>query len=884
MNPATPSSSKAPINSWYALRWIRVVLQLKNLRNTFAREHPLAVFESILRTAFSREVEFFYHPVPTSSGEPLPTTVRKGALHTLEIIFPRATAVAVQAAITRLKEQLANPANNWSLEQCSAPELRDLATLLAERPAPTNGREIALNFTTGLDLKLPDKEKPWQLDPRIFFEKLCQHLAWWHGTALQLPADINWAELRLEGHLWQRTRFNHQAKSAAGTAYFFGWVGPLLLRGDVIAPLWPLLLLAQEWKCGPPVAFGQGSLRLEHPVRHFDHAWRGDAPAPLLTAWEKICGDETETPDKSLWQADASRLLKELAEDLRSGSYRPQPAKVWEKAKPSGDTRSITVLTTRDRIAQRALLSLLGGAFDRQFPPTCIGFRPGHSRHETARVLGEARAAGCTYAAEVDIADFFPSVRWPQLEAAWDTVLPAGDTLTRTLLRACVRTPILDRQGAPVQREQGLLAGAPLSPLLANLYLLGFDRACAAAGIRHVRFADDMLIFAPDEATVRQRVGDIEARLRPLGLELNQAKTHIFPLEAGTTFLGLKIDADARIQEPARLVRRSLYVRHHGGFVGAEDGTVVVRVDGETRAHVPLERVRDLVVLGRHTLSTGLIDACASRHIPIALAGFPGHAVQVLHGEGKEHYRWLAQHAQRHAALAETDHLQIARLLVVTKIEGHLAWLRQARAPAATLAPMQKAVRAAHTASTIEQLRGLEGCAAASSFTWLRDSAVQRDPRWISRGRQPHTGCDGLNALLDLTSHLVFVRLSLALRLHSLNPYLGHLHSAENHFPSLVCDLQEPFRPGTERWLMDLIASGAVRPDDFVGGPQRPRLSPQTLKNIIESFEAELEAPGRTHRTTMALSMEAWVQRFAGWVQNGQIPSLGPGTVTELRK
>jgi len=50
--------------------------------------------------------------------------------------------------------------------------------------------------------------------------------------------------------------------------------------------------------------------------------------------------------------------------------------------------------------------------------------------------------------------------------------------------------------------EVGSPQGGVISPLLSNIYLNEFDQKMKSKGIRIVRYADDILIFAKDKKTL----------------------------------------------------------------------------------------------------------------------------------------------------------------------------------------------------------------------------------------------------------------------------------------------------------------------------------------------------------------------------------------------
>lgn len=98
----------------------------------------------------------------------------------------------------------------------------------------------------------------------------------------------------------------------------------------------------------------------------------------------------------------------------------------------------------------------------------------------------------------------------------------------------------LGRHGA----GRGILQGAPLSPLLANIYLHPFDQAMVAGGYCLVRYADDFVVLCAgqDEA---EEARDFAAReLENLGLRLNSAKTSVLHWDDGLEFLGYRFSAD----------------------------------------------------------------------------------------------------------------------------------------------------------------------------------------------------------------------------------------------------------------------------------------------------------------------------------------------------
>ena len=66
----------------------------------------------------------------------------------------------------------------------------------------------------------------------------------------------------------------------------------------------------------------------------------------------------------------------------------------------------------------------------------------------------------------------------------------------------------------------------PAQPILANLYLTGFDTMLEAEGFSHVRYADDFVVMTVDETEARRALGFVPAYLGSrLRLAIKPAKT-----------------------------------------------------------------------------------------------------------------------------------------------------------------------------------------------------------------------------------------------------------------------------------------------------------------------------------------------------------------------
>lgn len=105
---------------------------------------------------------------------------------------------------------------------------------------------------------------------------------------------------------------------------------------------------------------------------------------------------------------------------------------------------------------------------------------------------------------------------------------------------------VKERMSRP--RKIGIIQGSPLSPLLANIYLHPFDKAMHRAGIRMIRYADDLLLLCRSEGRAKHALQHAQKQLATLKLELNPKKTQIADVNTGIEFLGHIFDADGCYQ------------------------------------------------------------------------------------------------------------------------------------------------------------------------------------------------------------------------------------------------------------------------------------------------------------------------------------------------
>lgn len=297
-------------------------------------------------------------------------------------------------------------------------------------------------------------------------------------------------------------------------------------------------------------------------------------PGMLENAWGGVLSKYPRAerpPAIHEFAQEAPRRLASLRQQLERGVYVPQPAALVEIPKPHkpGQTRPISVLRPEDRIVLSALHRVLEPAFERQFPDGSHAYRRGRGVSSCARAVEHHLRTGFRHVAGADIHRYFENIPRPALlnqlrELVWE--YPILDLMEVYLAMGAVAR----RRGLPqwVESDRGIAQGSPLSPLLANLYLLPFDRfldagaGTEAARMRWVRYADNYLVFARDRNQAAAANENAIAFLKQhLQLEVNGDSRILTGDQDGFLFLGFLFQDGKRRLSPLRIQEMSEALR-----------------------------------------------------------------------------------------------------------------------------------------------------------------------------------------------------------------------------------------------------------------------------------------------------------------------------------
>ncbi len=236
------------------------------------------------------------------------------------------------------------------------------------------------------------------------------------------------------------------------------------------------------------------------------------------------------------------------------------------------------------------------------------------------------------------------------------------------------------------------------------------------------------------------------------------------------------------------------------------DNVVVTDSEGKVKHQSTCYRLFILFICGDYCLTTGLLDRSKKFGFSIVFMSPNLRITSMLPSKAEGNV--LLRRKQY-----SYDKNDIAAHVISNKIHNQCDLLKKKRNKSAeekeTIAKLEQFEKDVLKPDLSgQEIMGIEGISAKLYFKTLFASY-----NWKSR--QPRVKCDMVNTLMDIGYTILFNIVDALLEMYGFDVYVGILHTQFFHRKSLVCDLEEPFRPIVDAAILKALNLSQVSEKDF---------------------------------------------------------------------
>jgi CRISPR-associated protein Cas1 len=266
-----------------------------------------------------------------------------------------------------------------------------------------------------------------------------------------------------------------------------------------------------------------------------------------------------------------------------------------------------------------------------------------------------------------------------------------------------------------------------------------------------------------------------------------------------------------------------LKINHFGKYLGTEKFDFIIKTKGEIIEVKPFHAVDEINLSSGNYVSTKALAWASIYGIKCLVTSQSGRPLGVF--LPLNHDKHVDTRMKQYEAYSSHIGVEIAKSIVKTKIESQTILLEKHG-----ITCDKQSDRAIEKLERIEaekvelirtKLHSIEGHFGKFYFNRI----MKLFPEFMREQlRQKYKAVGVLNNLFNLGYEVLKWEVYKSVLNAHLDPYLGFLHSIQHSKPSLVCDLQEPYRPLIDDFLINYSQDLGNKDVEVKYGGKHPRL------------------------------------------------------------
>lgn len=579
-------------------------------------------------------------------------------------------------------------------------------------------------------------------------------------------------------------------------------------------------------------------------------------------------------PYREIWELNGEHIVAEAFQC----SYKPDLIKEYEIINANGKRRTVANFSDTDKLITRLLAQKLNEFYNKSFCKYSFAYQPNKGIQKAIEKVKEYVDAGNEYVVEIDLRNYFDSIPLDRLLGFISE--QNKDKRVLSLIKGYLFCTVSDGEKV-YEKQEGLIQGSSMSPVLSNLYLHRLDLFLEQNQYNFIRFADNIYIYTSNKEHAMHIYQDIERHIiEEFALQINKSKSGVYDVYSRRV-LGYDLQKRGKnvIVRRHRYQKTDAYARWHtssvqivnkeyhivqSGILNKKDYSLLFENTDE-KHHIPVEATEQLDLYNEVVITSNVINTLSRENVRLAFYDKYGNLLGYYVPER------FVQDTNTLLIQCE-NYCSKNRILMARKCE--IASVHNMRANVRYYCKHKKGflkecidfltdgIKRINESATVEQMMLEEARCRQKYYQAFRYFITKEGYEFERRTKRPPM--DRINALISFGNTLLYNRIQQFIWRTALDSRIGVVHAANRRHYSLNLDFADIFKPIiVDRVIFTLINKGMIDEDCFVTNlDSSVYLSGRGKKLFIEAFQtkmySKLKQDGKQFTYNQIIEREIW--------------------------